>query len=114
MPKAMMWPSVAAAERLLQLLPVVDGEVGRRVSADGHEARVADGELPREAVDEVQRDGEDDVDAHQHQYLGLVNPEAEPEQPRPAHQRVDGEERGEDGGGGGELFNVTRHMLSDG
>ena len=101
----------APAEQLLQILPVVDGEVGRRVRADCHEARVPDGELPRKAVDEVQGDGEDDVDADQHQHLRLVRAEPEPEQPLAAHRRADGVEHDEERGRACELFSETRHKL---
>ena len=44
---------------------VVDRQVGRGVAADRHESGVADRELPGEAVDQVQADGQRDVDADQ-------------------------------------------------
>src|SRR5438477_58573 len=42
-------------------MAAIAGDDGRRVRAEGEEAGVADRELPREAVDHVQRDGDDDV-----------------------------------------------------
>ena len=51
--------------RLAQPLAEGDRDVGRGVGADRHEARVADRELAREAVDEVQAHREDDVDPRQ-------------------------------------------------
>ena len=44
-------------------LAVVDRHVRRRVAADGHESGMTDRELSGETVDQVQADGQRDVDA---------------------------------------------------
>ena len=51
---------VAAARKFLRQR---QRDARRRVAAHGHEARVAERELSGVAVDEIQADGEDDVDA---------------------------------------------------
>ena len=45
----------------------IRGEHDAHIGAHCHEARVAKGELPRIAVDEIQADGHDDIDADQEQ-----------------------------------------------
>ena len=54
-----------AADERGDLPAVIHGQVGRRVAADRHEPGVADRELPGQAVDQIQADGERDVDADQ-------------------------------------------------
>ena len=51
---------------------VIHGQIRRRVAADRHEAGVADRELPGQAVDQVQADGQGDVDADQVDDAGVV------------------------------------------
>jgi hypothetical protein len=68
--------------------------VGHRagdVTADGHEPGVSDGELPGEAVDQVQRDRQQAVDADVHHQL-LV------ERPQDGHDHELQDERNDDAG----------------
>ena len=51
------------ADERQQFRAEIDREDRRGVGADGHEARVAERKLAGVAVDEIQADGEDDVDA---------------------------------------------------
>ena len=53
----------------------VFGEQGAGVGAHRHKAGVAQRQLPQVAGGDVQRDGQDDVDAHQQQHLVLVGAE---------------------------------------
>ncbi len=58
---------LAVAECCREVRSVVDGEIGGRISADGHEAGVPDRKLPGETVDEVERNGQGDRDSRQHE-----------------------------------------------
>ena len=53
----------------------VFGEQGAGVGAHRHKAGMAQGQLPQIAGGHVERDGQDDVDAHQQQHLVLVGAE---------------------------------------
>ncbi len=57
------------------------GDGRRRVGADRHETRVAERELAGVAVDQIQADGEDDVDADVDQHVEVVRIDAAREQP---------------------------------
>src|SRR6201999_2532992 len=48
------------------------GDERRDVATDGHEARVAQGKLPGVAIDDVERNREDDVDPDQNQDAVVV------------------------------------------
>src|ERR1019366_8571627 len=49
-----------------------DGNFRRRVSADGHETRVTERELSGVAVDEIQADGKNDIDADVNHHAEVV------------------------------------------
>ncbi len=76
---------------------------GARVGADAHEARVADGELPGHAVDDVERERHHDVDHREERELtprgvGDDALEADLEADHGRYQREGGEEAPERGG----------------
>ena len=61
-----------AADERRDVPAVVNREIGGGVSADGHEARMPDRELPCQAVDEVQADSQRDIDPDQIDDSGVV------------------------------------------